>query len=68
MGNKIMAFECGLYKSYDCKIKRKYSQDRSPVILPEEFTCLIVPDCCTKIFEELCRKSLAALKGRNDLI
>ncbi len=43
MGNKIMAFECGLYKSYDCKIKRKYSQDRSLVILPEEFTCLIVP-------------------------
>lgn len=39
---EIMVFDCGLYCSYECQIKKKYSQDRSPVILPDEFTCLIV--------------------------
>ena len=41
---KIKAFGCGPYRSYECLIKRKYSKDRRPVVLPQEFTCLIVPD------------------------
>ena len=40
----IMVLDCGLYRSYECQIKRKYSRDRSPVVLPDEFMCLIVPD------------------------
>lgn len=40
---EIQSFDCGLYRPFECTLKRKYSQDRSPVILPPEFTCLIVP-------------------------
>ena len=40
-------YSCGVYEEYECTIKRKYSQDRAPVVLPDVFTVLLVPSKMT---------------------
>lgn len=42
MARQVRIFDCGIYKNFDCQLKRKYSEDRSPIVLPDEFTVLIV--------------------------
>lgn len=37
-------FKCGLYNEYNAEIKRKYSQDRAPIKLPNDFTLIVVED------------------------
>ena len=49
---EIRAYKCGLYRPFGCNIKRKYTEDRSPVALPKRFTVLIVPDGMTDELRE----------------
>lgn len=58
---KVQVFECGPYKKHDCTIRRKYSENREPVVLPEEFTVLIVPSGMT----DGLLKSLAIAHGQD---
>lgn len=44
---EIKVYRCGVYRPFDCKLKRKYTEDRSPVVLPDEFTVFLVPSGMT---------------------
>ena len=38
----VKVYDCSTYKSFGAEIKRKYSQDRGPVILPDAFMLVVV--------------------------
>lgn len=41
---EIKIYDCGQYKPYEAQIKRKYTQDRELVELPNNYKLLLVSD------------------------
>ncbi|SHE84163.1 hypothetical protein SAMN02745784_01963 [Tissierella praeacuta DSM 18095] len=40
----VKSYDCGLYSKYEVQIKRKYSQDRGLVKLPNNYKLLVISD------------------------
>ena len=38
----VKVYDCGIYADFDAKILRKYTDDRSPVKLPDNYQLIVL--------------------------